>query len=102
MSLHDNKIIFTKPEEYLRFYKHNCGSIETTKVIPPKLGSAGFGSIEVTLKYSFCRESEIQRLKKENAKRREQLRSEAEALIKSEKKTSEIKQYVLFMRKLAA
>lgn len=44
----------------------------------------------------------IEKLRRENAERREQLRSEAEAIIKSEKKTSEIKQYVLFIRKLAA
>lgn len=44
----------------------------------------------------------MEKLRHENAKRRELLRPEAEALIKSEKKTGQKKQYVLFIRKLAA
>ncbi|OQP67178.1 hypothetical protein A3860_02115 [Niastella vici] len=52
---YENKLthIFS-PAGYLKFIKEqaNRDSIEKVKIIPPKLGSSGFGKIYVELKYA--------------------------------------------------
>ena len=52
---YENKLsrIFT-PEGYLKFIKDgsNRDSIGKVKILPPKIGSSGFGKIYVELKYA--------------------------------------------------
>lgn len=42
-----NKRIFYNPQSYLRFLKANKKKIRSVSIQPPRLGSSGFGRIEV-------------------------------------------------------
>lgn len=43
------------PREFIRIVRKEPGSIESSRVIPPKIGSKGFGKIRVNRKTSVNR-----------------------------------------------